>query len=605
MQAEESIAVRRPQRWSEPMDASMNDADVSWLRSRDPFALMDAKAFPRTIPLEGILRNDCRIQRCEPGEIVVREGDYGNSAFLVLAGSVKVIVDSLAPSQLGRTPTKKLTWTESLYRYLFRSKYAESRKPSEVTTNFGDGKDAQSIRQVDDRAAIFLQDFNAILTNSNTVELGPGELFGEVAAMYRSPRTATVVAETEATLLEIRWQGLRVLRRDKPFADSLDQHYRTHWLTVHLREVPLLRHLPESSLARVTAATQMRSFGRMEWNADYARSRELPVNEQIETEPLVAREGNTPTDLIIVRSGFGRLSQEYGASHRTTAYLGKGHVYGLEELAYNSLRPTESPLLPLQRSLRAVGFLDVLMIPAETFATEILPHVRRSELPELAAELMIQPTGATPGAEQDRRRISRAEQTDKADFSDQETSVGQKFESTELLEFIVQNRLNNGRQAMVIDLHRCTRCDDCVRACAATHDGNPRFIRHGAQVGRFMIANACMHCVDPVCMIGCPTGAIHRVSLGGEVAINDPTCIGCGTCATNCPYENIRLVEVRDKTGALVRDADTRAPIQKATKCDLCVDQQVSPACERACPHDALRRVDMRQTQTLLELLES
>jgi len=119
-----------------------------------------------------------------------------------------------------------------------------------------------------------------------------------------------------------------------------------------------------------------------------------------------------------------------------------------------------------------------------------------------------------------------------------------------------------------------------------------------------MIANACMHCVDPVCMIGCPTGAIHRASLGGEVAINDPTCIGCGTCATNCPYENIRMVEIRDRTGALVRDADTRAPIAKATKCDLCVDQSVSPSCQNACPHDALRRVDMRQTRKLLELLE-
>ena len=64
-----------------------------------------------------------------------------------------------------------------------------------------------------------------------------------------------------------------------------------------------------------------------------------------------------------------------------------------------------------------------------------------------------------------------------------------------------------------------------------------------------MIANACMHCADPVCMIGCPTGAISRESLGGQVVINDPTCIGCATCANNCPYDNIRIVETRSSSG--------------------------------------------------------
>ncbi|MEM1067559.1 MAG: cyclic nucleotide-binding domain-containing protein, partial [Planctomycetota bacterium] len=337
MDMQEAVAVRRPERWSEPMDASMTDADVSWLRSRQPFASMNPKSFPRSIPLDGILRNDCRIQRCEPGEIIVREGDYGNSAFLVIAGSVRVVVGSLQPEQLGRTKTKQLTWGEALKRFMTRSSVPEAREPQEVTTNLDTVNSSGSVRQVDDRPAVFLQDFDVVLKQNDTVELGPGELFGEVAAMYRSPRTATVIAETEATLLEIRWQGLRIMRRDKGFADTLDSHYRKHWLPVHLREVPLLRHLPESCLSRVVEATQMRSFGRLEWNAGYRRTRSLPVEEQIESEPMVASEGRVPTDLIIVRSGFARLSQHYGASHRTTAYLGKGHVFGLEELACNAL----------------------------------------------------------------------------------------------------------------------------------------------------------------------------------------------------------------------------------------------------------------------------
>jgi Fe-S-cluster-containing dehydrogenase component len=107
-----------------------------------------------------------------------------------------------------------------------------------------------------------------------------------------------------------------------------------------------------------------------------------------------------------------------------------------------------------------------------------------------------------------------------------------------------------------------------------------------------MVANACMHCADPVCMIGCPTGAIHRTEQGGMVVINDDTCIGCGTCANSCPYDNIRLVEIRDMDGNLLLDRDTQRPIQKATKCDLCATNPGGPACVRACPHDALRRVD-------------
>jgi Fe-S-cluster-containing hydrogenase component 2 len=105
--------------------------------------------------------------------------------------------------------------------------------------------------------------------------------------------------------------------------------------------------------------------------------------------------------------------------------------------------------------------------------------------------------------------------------------------------------------------------------------------------------------MDPVCMIGCPTGAIHRASPGGQVVINDMTCIGCATCAVSCPYDNIRMVEVRDGNGAFIRDTTTNAPIAKATKCDLCLDQPGGPACQRACPHDALKRADMQDLSDL------
>jgi Fe-S-cluster-containing dehydrogenase component len=162
-----------------------------------------------------------------------------------------------------------------------------------------------------------------------------------------------------------------------------------------------------------------------------------------------------------------------------------------------------------------------------------------------------------------------------------------------LLDFLADHRFLNGTQTMLIDLDRCTRCDDCVRACAATHDNNPRFIRQGPQFDNIMVANACMHCIDPVCMIGCPTGAIGRDADTGMIRINDTTCIGCSTCANSCPYEAIRMVEIRDPSGEYLVDTATQQPIQKATKCDFCAGQLTGPACQNACPHDALIRIDM------------
>jgi Fe-S-cluster-containing hydrogenase component 2 len=85
--------------------------------------------------------------------------------------------------------------------------------------------------------------------------------------------------------------------------------------------------------------------------------------------------------------------------------------------------------------------------------------------------------------------------------------------------------------------------------------------------------------------------------------IDDITCIGCATCANSCPYDNIRMVEIRDKDGSFVVDQETQMPIVKATKCDLCLDQPSGPACQRACPHDALVRMDLRDRERLVDWL--
>ncbi len=566
--AREVTAVRRPQRWDQPLDPTMTDRDVEWLLKQPPLCDLNPAVFPKTTPLPDILRNECRLIRCNPGEVIARQGDYVASAFLVLAGSVQAFINALPSEAVGRRETKKLSWWSALREHLTVSGWPEVRKPEQISSL---AAQAVAVEAGQGRSALFLQDIGALMEAHRTVELGPGEMFGEVAAMYRTPLAITVVAPQEATLLEIRWQGLRLLHRDPHLGKQLDSHYRQYWLLLHLRETPLLRFLPEDALREVASASQLQSFGKMEWHADYRRARKLPVEEQIEAEPIVALEGRSPTDLVLVRSGFGRLCKRHGTGWKTLAYLGKGAMFGMREIAHNwRLRENDSPVV-LQESLRAMGFVDTIHIPVETVAEHILPYVRGSELPS-----MVRVESATTQV--------AASQAD--DDSSLQLPIG-------LLEFIGQHRLNNGTEAMVIDLDRCTRCDDCVKACAATHDGNPRFVRTGVRWGSLQVTEACMHCADPVCMIGCPTGAIARDLVTGTISIHDPVCIGCGVCATSCPYENIRMAAIRDEKGTPITDEQTGAPIVKATKCDLCSSVPSGPACQQSCSHSALVRIDL------------
>lgn len=599
--ASEVQLIRRPQRWDQPLDPTMTAADVAWLASRLPFSQLVTSGFPKATPLAAILQNDCRIRRVTAGEVIVRAGDYGASAFIVLGGEVRVLVDVLPNESLGRKPPPRLSWGQAVRRWLGRSRYPESRHPDDVNADHGDAVAGQT----DGRAAVFLQDYGVLLAGRETIELGPGDLFGEVAATYRQPHGATVVAATEATVVEIRWQGLRLLQRDARFADSIEAHYRANWLLPALQAIPLLRFVPSENLQRAAQRIRLESFGKIEWNADYRRTRHRSPQDQIASEQVVASQGDLPAELIIVRAGFGRASVQHGASQRTTAYLGAGHLFGFPECAYQALRPADAPPLPWQQSLRAVGFLDTLHLPIDSLADEILPFVRQAELPASVTDWVHRPRGAA-----DRRKRRRDQpaaintpsgRPAPADPIDRQ--AGHRMDHSGRLEFIVQNRLFNGPQAMVIDLHRCTRCDDCVRACAATHDGNPRFVRDGVSHGRLLFVHACMHCTDPVCMIGCPTGAIHRNETNGVIQIQEPICIGCGVCAASCPYENIRMRPIQTADGRPYVDTESGAPIVKATKCDLCQQMPAGPACTLACPHDALVRIDLTLPHPLQQWL--
>ena len=91
---------------------------------------------------------------------------------------------------------------------------------------------------------------------------------------------------------------------------------------------------------------------------------------------------------------------------------------------------------------------------------------------------------------------------------------------------------------------------------------------------RYHLSMSCNHCVEPLCLEGCPTGAYEKLS-NGVVAHHADDCIGCQYCTWTCPYSVPAF------------QPDRRI----VTKCDMCLprlDAGMAPACVAACPTKAI-----------------
>ena len=552
-------------------DPNMDEQDIAYILSLDLFDQMDKDKFPARTPLVDIICLHSRLVRVKEGALVLRTGDYGNSAFLIASGTVNVLFPPGLPEDLlGRSAEKSVGWIEAISKLWKNPKYPEVRKDNKelLADKFGNAHPK----------GLFIQDVPVVLKNYTNEEMGPGAMFGELGALGRTPRIASIIASSEeCVLVEIRWQGLSFLRRfNNEFRDSIDQLYRKNSLLSHLHALPLFSRLTEPELQTVANSTLFESYGTFEWHQDYKKRVETEGTVLKNNDPIIVAEGDYADGLLLIRSGFARVSCKYNNGHQILEYIGRGDHHGLRTIIHNWKHQDN---MALQTSLHAVGYTDVLRVPSKVIEEYVLDKMSQSELDGYAFS----------GTEL--KYILRPELAEASplDFDDG------------VLDFMSDFHYINGTATMLIDLDRCVRCDECVNACAVGHNNNPRFNRHGRRYDHFMIANACMHCADPVCMIGCPTGAIHRKSLGGQIVINDDTCIGCATCANSCPYDNIRMVEARGADGE-IRPFDTPSHLKfKATKCDLCFGQLGGPACERACPHDALSRKNILDLPNLVD----
>jgi len=369
-------------------------------------------------------------------------------------------------------------------------------------------------------------------------QLGPGDLFGEMTCMSFYPRSATVRAVTDIVVLEMLRNVLDVLQKNKTFRAKLERDYRQRALETHLRSVPIFNSLSADFI-------------------DYLRSRvELLRYAPGET---IFRQGDDADAFYLVRIGFVKVSERHPGGDFVLAYLSKGSYFGEIGLLGQSKRTA---------TCSALDHVELVRISAADFSEmmERFPVIHEQLRAVMNQRL--------------RENQARVRQ------------MGQ----VPIEEFLRQG-LMDAQSLLVLDLERCTRCDLCVKACADAHDGVTRLIRDGLRLDKYLVATSCRQCRDPLCMVGCPVGAIRRQN-SLEVIIED-WCIGCGLCANSCPYGNINLHEfsvdgpVREEVAALAagqEQAKKARVVRKATSCNLCRDQP-EPSCVYACPHDAAHRV--------------
>jgi len=375
-------------------------------------------------------------------------------------------------------------------------------------------------------------------------KLGPGDLFGEMTCMSFYPRSATARAATDCVVLEMLRNVLDVLQKNKTFRSKLETEYRLRALETHLRSVPMFASLTPEFIDDLRSKVEL---------VRYAPG------------DVIFRQGDLADAFYLVRIGFVKVSEKYPGGELVLAYLSKGNYFGEIGLLGAGKRSA---------TCAALDHVEVVRIAAVDFKEmmRLFPDIR-AQLEAISAQRL------------------RENQTHFAQVS-----------NVPVDEFLRQG-LMEAQNLLVLDLDRCTRCDQCVTACADAHDGITRLIRDGLRLDRYLIATSCRQCRDPLCMVGCPVGAIRRQN-SLEVIIED-WCIGCGLCAKNCPYGNINLHEfsaegpVSEEIALLAEGQETAKKakariVRKATSCNLCNDYP-EPSCVYACPHDAAHRVNPAQ----------
>lgn len=375
--------------------------------------------------------------------------------------------------------------------------------------------------------------------------LQQGNYFGEMGLISGRRRTATVYAGDNCVLVETpRKAMLKLIASVESVRRTIDETYVRRALSTHL--APQLEPHEVEQL-----------FGSG-----------IEVRRYVRGEALF-KEGDPGDGLYLIRRGSVSVSKQIDGKEAVLSYVSAGSYVGEIDLVNNTNRQT---------SAKATVLTEALVIPAG-------------------------PVKAVLAQNADWKRALQNKISRRVRSGVFRETVASR--DSDLIRFLMGQGLGDATNALVIDESLCVHCDNCEKACAETHGGMPRLNRDaGPTFQNIHLPLSCRHCEQPHCMKDCPPDAIRR-NENGEVMIAD-TCIGCGNCAKNCPYDAIELrVKPPKRKGGLLswllfgaggslgeREAvyDANA-IKKAVKCDLCIGNDGGPACVRACPTGAAFRI--------------
>ncbi|MGH9928671.1 MAG: cyclic nucleotide-binding domain-containing protein [Pyrinomonadaceae bacterium] len=449
---------------------------------------------------------------------------------------------------------------------------------------------------VDGHLDVYVNDSDGVSSKVGQLELQ--NCFGEMSVLAGQPRNATVVvpATEEARVLEIQRPALRLLRKLKKFGDRLEQNYRQHGLDRTLLELQEATHNSFSSelLEKLRQAARFTVYAK---------------------DHILFQEGDPIDRLIFINHGWARRVRGLASDLTLVRKLASKPV--LADMVMELDRDVGLDFLGAGNwlGLDAIFSEDQIIwkytatIMARTEVLEIsLSHLRSNPaLVKMIAEYFPQFSAADdkpPEPPLDKRSVAAA--------------------AKEITTGIV-----DGTNLLVMDMDLCIRCGNCSLACHKVH-GQSRLLRHGIHIARplkptgrsiqhVLSPSVCLHCQDPECLTGCPTGAIARFAEG-HIDIEPKTCIGCGDCATQCPYNAISMVPRKPAiapppafsttlkswfslampTGppAVTETADLLA-----VKCNLCENTPLNPkgakkpaySCQENCPTGALVRVNPRE----------